>query len=318
MDFPRPIVVVSKCLEIEACRYNAQIIRAPFITTLAEWVDLRPICPEVEIGLGTPRDPIRLVQIGDQKHLVQPSTERDVTGAMQAFADEYLASVTEADGFILKSRSPSCGIKDTKVYGGPDGEMPIDRDAGMFGRAVLDRFPHAAIEDEGRLTNFRLRHHFLVKLFTRAEFRAVRASGEMAELVRFHTEHKFQLMAVRESVMRELGRIVANPAQQPFDQVTTAYEAGLARALEAPAKDGANVNVLMHALGFVSDGLSRDETQHFLHLLEEYRAGRMTLQPPLTLLQSWILRFDQTYLARQRFLAPYPLDLMDLRDSGRS
>lgn len=317
-NFPRPVLVVSKCLELDACRYNGQIIRAPFILQIQPHVDLRPICPEVEIGLGTPRDPIRLVRLGEGMTLVQPTTGRDVTQAMEEFSERFLSSVREADGFLLKGRSPSCGIKDTKIYGGPEGNQPSGKGAGMFGGAVLARFPHAAVEDEGRLTNYRLRHHFLVKLYMRAAFRAVKAARSMAELVRYHTEHKFQLLACHQAASRALGRVVANAEQRAWGHVIAAYETELTRALERPARDRSNINMLMHAMGFVSDGLSRKERDHFLGLLEEFRANRITMSAPLAVLQSWVLRFEQSYLAQQTFLEPYPLDLMDLRDSGRT
>jgi uncharacterized protein YbgA (DUF1722 family)/uncharacterized protein YbbK (DUF523 family) len=305
-EHPRPTLVMSKCLELEACRYNGQMVRAPFVLKLMPFVELAPICPEVEIGLGIPRAPIRLVQRGKALHLYQPDTERDVTEAMLDFNDRFLGGLGDVDGFILKSRSPSCGIKDTKVYGGPDGKEPFGKGAGMFGGAVLEQFPLAAVEDEGRLTNYRLRHHFLTKLFARASFRTVKASGAMAQLVRFQTE------------LRALGRIVANPDRQPFGEVAAAYEEHLARALARPPRSTSNINVMMHALGYVSDGLSAQEKRHFLHALDEYRAGRMSVSAPLVLLQSWIERFDQPYLRAQTYLEPYPRELMDLRDSARA
>jgi len=315
---PRPTLVMSKCLELDACRYNGQLIRAPFVLKLMPFVELAPICPEVEIGLGIPRPPIRLVQRGTTLTLYQPDTDRDVTQAMLDFNDRYLGGLGDVDGFILKSRSPSCGIKDTKVYGGEDGKQPFGKGPGMFGGAVLERFPLAAVEDEGRLTNYRLRHHFLTKLFARASFRAVTASGRMAELVRFQAENKLTLMAYHQTELRALGRIVANPDRRPFAEVAAAYEEHLAHALERPPRNTSNINVMMHALGYVSDGLSAGEKRHFLHALDEYRGGRMSLSAPLVLLQSWIERFDQPYLREQSFLEPYPLELLDLRDSARA
>jgi len=254
--FPRPVVIVSKCLELDACRYNAQKIRAPFVLSLAEHVDLRPICPEVEIGLGTPRDPIRLVSIGDRSALVQPSTGRDVTSGMVAFAREFLDGVPEADGFLLKSRSPSCGIKDTKVYGDVEARQPTGKGAGLFGAAVLERFPHAAVEDEGRLTNARIRHHFLVKLYLRAEFRDAALRGTTGALVAFQARHKLQLMAHNQAALRAAGRIVANGSRRPAGELFGEYEDQLTRALARPARDGANVNVLQHAMGYFWDRLS--------------------------------------------------------------
>jgi uncharacterized protein YbgA (DUF1722 family)/uncharacterized protein YbbK (DUF523 family) len=308
---------MSKCLELDACRYNGQIVRAPFVKKLMPYVDLEPVCPEVEIGLGIPRDPIRLVQIDGAQQLVQPTTGRDVTSLMEEFSAGYLAGLSEADGFILKSRSPSCGIKDTKIYGGEDGKQPSSKGPGMFGGAVLERFPMAAVEDEGRLTNFRLRHHFLTKLFLRAALRELKASPSMADLVSFHTENKLLLMAYHQTELRALGRIVANPERRPIVAVLADYEEHLARALERPPRNTSNINVLMHALGYFSEGLSGAEKKHFLKLLDEYRVKRASLSAPLTLLQSWIARFEEPYLGRQIYFEPYPRELMDLRDSAR-
>lgn len=315
--FPRPTLVMSKCLEVEACRYNGQLVRAPVVLQLMPFVDLQAVCPEVEIGLGVPRDPIRLVAIQGAIRLVQPTTEQDVTAAMTAFNDGFLGSLVDIDGFVLKSRSPSCGIKDTKIYAGDDGSQPSSRGPGMFGGAVLERFPQAAVEDEGRLTNFRIRHHFLTKLFMNAALRAVRDGGRMAELVQFHAEHKLTLMAHHQEHMRALGRIVANSERKPFRDVVGAYRDTLTAALERPARSTSNINVMQHAFGYFSKALAAAEKRHFLALLEEYRIGRAPLSAPLALLQSWIERFDEPYLRQQRYFEPYPRDLMDLRDSGR-
>ena len=314
---PRPIVVMSKCLELDACRYNGQLIRAPFVLTLMPFVELKPICPEVEIGLGIPRDPIRLVTLRGAQRLIQPSAERDVTREMQEFSDRFLGSLADFDGFILKSRSPSCGIKDTKIYSGDAGDQPSARGPGMFGGAVLQRFPRAATEDDGRLTNFRLRHHFLTKLFANAALRGVRESGRMSALVQFHAEYKLTLMAYHQTRLRMMGRLVANGSRRPFGELVDEYATGLAEALARPARSTSNINVLQHALGYFSDGLQATEKRHFLGVLEEYRVGRVQLSVPLALLQSWIVRFDEPYLAQQRYFEPYPVALLDLRDSAR-
>jgi uncharacterized protein YbgA (DUF1722 family)/uncharacterized protein YbbK (DUF523 family) len=318
MKHPKPIVVLSKCLELEACRYNGQKIRAPFVLQLMPFVETKPVCPEVEIGLGIPRDPIRLVTLEGAQRLVQPTTERDVTQEMSEFSERYLGSLKDVDGVILKSRSPSCGIKDTKIYSGEGGTQPSERGPGMFGGAVLERFPRAAVEDEGRLTNFRIRHHFLTKLFALAALRGVREAASMAALVEFHSEYKFVLMANHQAELKALGRIVANPDKRPFSVVIADYEEHLAHSLARPARPKSDLNVLMHALGYVSEGLRSGEKRHFLGLLDEYRDGRATLAAPLAVLQSWIVRFEEPYLARQRYLEPYPPELMDLRDSGRN
>jgi uncharacterized protein YbgA (DUF1722 family)/uncharacterized protein YbbK (DUF523 family) len=315
--FPRPVVVMSQCLELEACRYNGQAIRAPFVLQLEPFVEFRPVCPEVEIGLGVPRDPIRLVTIDQRLQLIQPSTKRDLTNEMQSFSNQFLSSVGDVDGFLLKSRSPSCGIKDTKTHSGGETRSPMGKGPGLFGAAALARFPRAAIEDEGRLTNLQIRHHFLTKLFARGAFRDVKRKRAMAELVHFHTANKFILLAYHQAELRALGRIVANKEKKPLDDVLADYEEHLGLALVRPARRKAHINVLMHAMGYFSDRLSADEKAFFLDALEVYREGRESLTGPLAVIQSWITRFDEDYLAGQRYFAPYPRELRDLRDSGR-
>ncbi len=317
-DHPKPIVVLSKCLELEACRYNGMSIKSDIVRRLLPHADIRPVCPEVEIGLGTPREPIRLVGSKEDPRLFQPSTGRDLTEAMKTFADTSLAELQQADGFILKSRSPSCGIKDTKIHRGESDPSPAGKGAGLFAAAVLERFPDAAIEDEGRLTNFRLRHHFLTKIFLRARFREITERHTMAALVGFHAANKFLLMAYHQTEMRNLGRIVANPKNEPIDEVHERYEAGLGHALARPARLPANINVLQHVLGYFSDGLSPREKAHFLDSLTEYRGGRVTMEVPLSIIHQWLARFRNDYIANQVFLQPYPRELMGLGDSGRN
>jgi uncharacterized protein YbgA (DUF1722 family)/uncharacterized protein YbbK (DUF523 family) len=311
--FARPVVVVSRCLELEACRYNAQLVREPLVRQLEPWVHLSPVCPEVEIGLGVPRDAIRLVRLEGRTRLVQPATGRDVTDAMIAFAAAWLGGLADApDGFLLKNRSPSCGIKDVKVYAAADRAPPVATQAGLFAAAVLDRFPDAAVEDEGRLRNPAIREHFLTRLFTRAAFREVRSAPTMRGLVAFQTANKLLLMGRNQTAMRELGRVVANAERRPVAEVLDAYAAGLARAFARAPRRAAQINVAQHAFGYVSDRLSPAERRHFLDLLEEYRAGRTTLSAVTAVLGGWVARFEEPYLTGQTWFEPYPRDLTRL------
>ena len=165
-SFVKPVVVVSKCLGFAHCRFNGLTISSHTVDKLKPHVDFKPVCPEVEIGLGVPRDPIRVVKEAGKLRLLQPATGNDVTGKMTEFAESFLGAVEDADGFILKSRSPSCGIKDVKMYSDMEKRSSGVRGSGFFGGAVIDKFPNLPVEDEGRLTNFRIREHFLTKLFT--------------------------------------------------------------------------------------------------------------------------------------------------------
>jgi uncharacterized protein YbbK (DUF523 family) len=235
--FPRPVVVLSKCLELAACRYNGARVSSPFVQRLAAHVEWRPVCPEVEIGLGVPRDPIRLTGTGRTRRLCQPATGRDVTGAMEAFSDARLASwAGRVDGFILKSRSPSCGIADTKVYADVVDDRPIGTGPGLFGARVLARFPDAAVEDEARLLNAALRHHFLTKLFVRAAFRTLRDHATPVALAAFHASHGLLLTAYDRRAFGTLEGIVAQMSERPLADVMDAYGTHLGRVLRAPAR----------------------------------------------------------------------------------
>lgn len=308
---------MSLCLEFEAVRYNAQVIPFQFIRELEPFVEYIPICPEVELGLGVPRDPIRIVDHGEGPRLIQPASGEDFTDSMHQFSQRFFDALPELDGFILKNRSPSCGIKDVKIYSRLEKSSPVGKSAGFFGGAVLERFPSLAVEDEGRLTNFRIREHFLTRLFTNARFREVKRVGSMAALVKFHTQNKHLLLAYHEEAMRRLGRIAANPDRKPVSDVLSAYEDTLAQATSKMSKLGPNINVLQHAFGYVSEQLSPGERELFLETLDRYRSRRIPLSAVTQLLRAWIVRFEVEYLANQTYFQPYPEVLVSLSDSGK-
>jgi len=316
-DFEKPILVISKCLGFEHCRYNGLIISDDLVNSLKDHVEFRPVCAEVEIGLGVPRDPIRVVNVGGESRLTQPSTGSDLTEIMQNFAQTYLDSIVKVDGFILKSRSPSCGIKDVKVYSNKGDNMVLGKGSGFFGGEVLKRFPHLAVEDEGRLSNFRIREHFLTQIYTFASFRKIKAENTMKALVRFHSQNKLMLMAYNQTQMRELGRIVANSEKRAIAEAIGDYEAHLYQAFNSIPRYGSNINVLMHGLGYFSESLTHEEKAFFLDSLEKYRAKKVPLSVPLAILRSFIVRFKEDYLMQQTYFEPYPEQLMEITDSGK-
>lgn len=171
--FPYPSLAISKCLGFGRCRYNGEMRFDPLIERLKGFADCRPVCPEMEIGLGVPRDPIRIVRDRGQLVLHQPTTGRDMTDAMRAFIDRYFADLPEIDGFILKSGSPSCGPAGVKVYAGFKPGAKILAGAGFFAAAVQARRPGIPVEDEDRLTDSTIRENFLAWIFARARLRAI-------------------------------------------------------------------------------------------------------------------------------------------------
>ena len=164
-EFPKPVLVASRCLGFDACRWDGGKIPFPFLERLKPRVEFRPVCPEMEIGLGAPRDPIRIHLEGGRKVLRQPRTGRRLTREMNAFSGRFLARLEEADGFILKSRSPSCAVADAKIFADPASENPVSLEAGLFAEKIIEKFGAAAAADEASLSDAALRARFLTRAF---------------------------------------------------------------------------------------------------------------------------------------------------------
>jgi uncharacterized protein YbbK (DUF523 family)/uncharacterized protein YbgA (DUF1722 family) len=307
----RPVVVISKCLEFEACRYNGEKISFDWVAKLREHVTFVPVCPEIEIGLGVPRDPIRIVRLGDDLRLIQPATGRDITGEMEKFAGRFLDSVTEVDGFIFKSRSPSCGIRDTKLFSDNVEELAKGKTAGFFGRAVMDRHNGLAIEDEFRLADPRTRDHWLIKLHLHSRFRQAQATESIASLEHFHDDNRLLLMAYDQYIMRGLDRLISNDSERPEPEQWALYRRLMLEALGKPMRSSPQVNALSWAMGHFRDHLGSGEKREFLGMLAQFQAGRLPRSAVIDRLNIWIERYANEFLRRQSYFCPYPADLID-------
>ncbi len=312
----KPRLVLSKCVNFAACRYNGLMINSVIVEKLKDYVEFITVCPEVEIGLPIPRESIRLMKQGDDIRLVKSMSGEDFTDKMLSFSKNFVGNLENIDGFVLKSRSPSCGMKDVKLYSGI-GKIPAisTKSVGLFAQEVIDKYNHLAIEDEGRLTNLQLREHFLTKIYTFAEFRNLPRT--MKALVDFHASNKYLFMAYNQSKLREAGKIVANHEKLTVDQVFANYQDKLYQIFQKGANIATNINVLMHIFGYFSKDLNSDEKAHFLEQLDLYRQKKIPLIVVITILNSWLMRFKNDYLSQQRYFNPFPKELMSISDSGK-
>lgn len=319
MNMPeiKPRIVVSRCLGFAPCRYNNQEIKDAFVARLAQHAELITLCPEEDIGLGTPRDPVRLVEIDRKVHMIQPASGNDVTETMQAYITATLGALDDIDAFLLKSRSPSCGPFQVKIYASHQKGSSAIKGVGMLPFRVRQRFPFAAIEDEGRLSNFHIREAFLMRIFALARLRGLLASPSAAAISTFHARHKLLLMCYHQEWMRRLGRIAANPELLPAPQLAAQYAQAFREAINRAPNQRNIINALYHGFGWVSEGLSPSEKRLFINAIEEYRDDRVTLATLQHLLKSYVARFEHAYLGSQYLLEPYPKALFDLSDSGR-
>jgi uncharacterized protein YbgA (DUF1722 family)/uncharacterized protein YbbK (DUF523 family) len=319
-DLVRPCVVVSKCLEFEACRYDGTQISDPFIKKMKSYIDFIPVCPEMEIGLPTPRQALRLVEVEGKEQLVFSQTGESVTSEMEHYIVDKVGELAqlEVDGFVLKSRSPSCGIKEVKIYK-THGKSPAlsNKGKGLFGKAILDGFDGLAIEDEGRMSNYQIREHFLTRIYTHAAFRAVKKETSMRALVKFHSQNKYLFMAYHPSHLKTLGKLVANHEQNAIEEVLVRYETVLNKLLSTPPNTMRFINMMLHIFGHFSKELNVKEKAYFLDMIEQYRNHQIPQSTVMALLKSWVIRFDIEYLIEQKIFEPYPHEIIEVRDSGK-
>jgi len=289
-----------------------------FVEKLKNFVKFIPVCPEVEIGLDVPRNPVRLVK-DKQGHarMVQPATDQDVTENMTTFSHHFLSSLENVDGFILKHRSPSCGPGDVKLYVGAHQATTHGKTQGLFAHHVSAMFPYHPLEDEGRLKNFKLREYFLTRIYTFSRFRRVKEKRQIHALTQFHAAHKYLFMAYDQHLMRELGNIAANPEQRDVKTVLQHYEAKMQVLLSNDPTRKSIINVLYHLQGYFSETTSPQESKFFEESIQMYRDKRIPLSSVIMIIHSWALREQQDYLLNQVFLQPFPQELIELKDSGR-
>lgn len=314
----RPRILLSRCIEHEHCRFNGGIVSSREIIELKPFVDYITVCPEVAVGLSIPREAIRMISVGGQEHLAGSVNGHDITRDMMDFSERYLRELHDIDGSVLKSRSPTCGIKDVKIYPTPGKVASLGhKTAGLFGRAVMEHFNTIAVEDEGRLTNFRIREHFYTRIFTHRRFADLKKSPSMAKLVDFHTCHKYLFMVYSQKELKIAGQIVANHEKKSLGMILEEYEAAMTRLFEKLPRYSSVINVLMHIMGYFSRDLSPQEKSFFLDQLELFREGKIPQSSPVLILKSWIVRFHNDYLKKQYFFEPFPSELVSILDSGR-
>ena len=309
----KPVVVVSKCLGFAKCRWNGTEIPDSFVQKLRNYVKFIPVCPEVEIGLGIPRAPIRIVN----KRLIQPKTGNDYTEKMNKFSDKFLNTLKKVDGFILKYKSPSCGLKNVPIYPSTGKVQAKSSGPGFFGKKVLTEFKGLPIEDEGRLKNFKIREHFLTSLFMLADFKQVKKSNNISKLMDFHSKNRFLLMAYNQKELHNMGKILGQQKKAKLTKTFSDYEIHLHKALAKTRRYTSNINVLMHAYSHFAKKINKREQNYFHKLIKEYRNAKIPLSTILAVLQDWVLRFEDKYLAKQTFFNPHPIDLLEITDSGK-
>lgn len=302
---------ISSCLLGDEVRFDGGHKRDQFLTqTLAPYVEWVRVCPEVEVGMGVPREPLRLVGAGGEIRMITTRTGVDHSDAMRAYAakrTKALASM-ELRGYVLKKDSPSCGMERVKVY---SGSAPARTGVGLYAEVLKARFPSLPIEEEGRLTDPVLRENFVERVFAFDRLRALfDGRWTMNALVTFHTAHKMALLAHSTTAYQELGRLVASGKAMARADLQAQYEAQFMATLARPATTRRHTNVLMHMAGHLKKKVDEDSKRELMACIEEYRRELVPLVVPLTLLRHHVRAHGIQYLAGQTYLEPHPRELM--------
>jgi uncharacterized protein YbgA (DUF1722 family)/uncharacterized protein YbbK (DUF523 family) len=326
----KPRIGISACLLGEAVRYDAGHKRDPFLVeTFGPHVEWVPVCPEVEAGFGTPRDPMRLIRgtgtaasaeatnpahaglHGSAPSLIVIKTGVDVTDRLRKASATRVQTLAEADlsGYILKKDSPSCGMERVKVYPAAGG-VGERSGRGLFAAALMARFPTLPVEEEGRLGDPRLRENFVERVFAYRRLRTLFGGRwSVGDLVEFHTAHKLTLMAHSPSAYQALGRLVAAARERKRAELADEYERAFMKALTIVATPKRHANVLQHMLGYFKKSLDGDARAELLGLIDDHRQGRIPLVVPMTLMKHHVRRQGIAYLAGQSYLDPHPREL---------
>jgi uncharacterized protein YbgA (DUF1722 family)/uncharacterized protein YbbK (DUF523 family) len=302
---------ISACLLGEPVRFDAQHKLDHFLRdTLGQFVEWVPVCPEVGCGLPVPRQSMHLQAADDGPRLVTTRTQRDLTEQMRTWIDGVLPDLAARDlrGFVFKSRSPSSGMRDVKLYTAEG--MPAGKGAGLFAAAFMARFPLLPVEDEGRLNDPVLRENFIERIFVYERWRACEQDGTLGALVDFQTRHKLLLMSHSPTALRALGKIVATAKGRPSAEVRAEYAALLMPTLKLHATVRKHTNVLQHIMGYFKNVLSPVEKADAGELIEDYRLERVPLIAPIVLLRHFVRRFDDAYLKTQVYLDPAPAEVL--------
>ncbi|WP_044175932.1 YbgA family protein [Phytobacter massiliensis] len=306
----KPTLGISGCLTGSTVRFDGGHKRMGFVMDdLAQWVSFRPVCPEMAIGLPVPRPALRLIRTvdGDTRMRFSHAPGEDVSEKMQAFAADFLPGIADLAGFIVCAKSPSCGMERVRLYD-ENGNRGRKEGTGLFTAALMETYPWLPVEEDGRLHDPVLRENFVERVFALHELNRLRAEGlTRGGLLAFHSRYKLQLLAHCQPGYREIGPFVARIHEwDDLEAFFVAYREKLMAILKKPASRKNHTNVLMHIQGYFNKQISARQRAELRDVIINYRAGKLPILAPLTLLKHYLAEHPDRYLQTQNYFDPYP------------
>ena len=304
-------VGISACLLGQQVRFDGGHKRSPFCANvLAKYVDFVPVCPEMAIGLGTPRPTIRLIK-QEQNVIARTAKGEDVTKALVDFGRRTAEQLDFISGYIFCAKSPSCGMERVRIYE-ENGRGGFKNGVGLYADALMKARPYLPVEEEGRLNDPILRENFVARVYAYHSWQTLARKGlTAADLIDFHARYKYLLLAHCPDSYRQLGRLLGNLSED-LQTIADAYLPIFMTALSKPASRKNHSNVLQHLQGFFKKRLPSEQRQALGQVIEDYRLGTLPLLAPITLIRHLLTQYPAPYIEKQYYLRPYP-DSLSLR-----
>ncbi len=305
----KPCIGISACVAGLKVRFDNGHKRSNFcMNELGQFVHYQSFCPEMAVGLPSPRPSVRQIRQPDGIHVSRPDGSLDITQSMTTYADTVAQSIAHLSGFIFCQKSPSCGMERVKVYQA-DGKGSVSDDIGLFAQRIMQLNPNLPCEENGRLNDPALRDNFIIRLFTYRHWQELLASGlSKHKLIQFHSERKYLLMSHHLISYKQAGQLLARP-DLSLDGMAQQYITILMEGLKHVATHRSHVNTLQHLQGYFKKRLSKQQKQELVTHIEDFRHGLTSLQVPLALIHHYLSAYPHDYLSAQVYLVPYPQQL---------
>ena len=304
---------VSSCLVGEKVRWNGDHKQDKYVRqVLSKYFEYTPVCPEMEVGMGVPRETVALYGNIEKPRMISKKTQTDWTEPMEKYIKDRIDSLHSNDlcGYIFKSKSPSCGLGRVPLYS-EFGSNKVKHGPGMFAKEFINSFPLVPTEDEGRLNDPRIRENFIVRVFSFKRFNLLlKEKFSLGKWVKFHTQHKFLLLAHSRKHYDELGELVAHAKSIKPSSLKEKYGSLFMEALICKTTPKKNTDVLLHMMGFFKKVLNKVEKEDILSAIEDYRSEILPLIVPVTLIRHQVKKYNIKYLRDQVYLNPHPKELM--------
>lgn len=306
----KPKIVVSECLYGTKCRYDGQGYNDKVIQSLKDYVDIQTVCPELAIGLSIPREPIRIEmnKENEEYRLIDYNSKNDYTNQMTEFSEEFINGLDDIDGFILKSRAPTCGLKDAKVYYCGNKCSIRSNENGFFSQKIIDKYDYLPIENEGRLKNYNIRDNFFTRIFF------INNLKNNKNIIEFHKNNLLLLKSYDEESTNEVSDILNENRME--DQVHQ-YKEKVLNIVSNQRKKENKLSIIIKVFEKYKNMLNEEEINMFNGLIESYENQRIPFSTLEVVIKMYATRFKDKDILNQTFFYPYPENLINITDSGK-